>query len=131
MADENASSGMTNPLAGQSGDTLVTWGALLVLASWVIFEVIVEEYFLGTAVVAVALLIAVVPMIDADAITGVAPTGAFLKLAGYLLVALGVVEVVADLRTNIFDDGAASIIGALVAWVGYVVAYMGARAIKN
>lgn len=131
MADEDTGSSSSNPLAGQSGDTLVTWGALLVLASWVIFEVIAEEYFLATSTVAVALVVAVLPRIDAAAITGVAPTGAFLKLAGYTLVALGIAELVYNIRINIFDQGASAIIGALVAYAGFILAFMGARAIKE
>lgn len=129
MADESTST--SNPLAGQSGDTLVTWGALIVAACWVVFEVIAEDYFLGTATVAVALVIAVIPRIDASAITGVAPMDAFLKLAGYTLVALGLVELVSDLRNNIFDAGGGTVFGALVAYAGFVIAFMGARSIKS
>jgi hypothetical protein len=131
MAEDTGSSAGNNPLADQSGDTLVTWGALVVLASWIIFEVIAEEYFIATATVAVALLIAVVPRIDTKVVTALGSAAGFMVVFGYLLVASGVVEFVADMRNNIFDAGGATIFGALVTYVGYVLAFLGARKIET
>ncbi|MDJ0925745.1 MAG: hypothetical protein QNJ77_14410 [Acidimicrobiia bacterium] len=128
MAEETESgAGSSNPLAEQSGETLVMWGALIVLAAWIIFEVIAEEYFIATSTVAVALLIVVLPRIDVAAITNLTSATAFMKLAGYLLVALGLTELVSDIRNNIFDAGGATIFGAIVAYVGYVITFLGAR----
>lgn len=130
MSEETGSAANNNPLADQSGDTLVMWGALAVVAAWVIFEVISEEYFLTTATVALALVIAVIPRIDEKAISGLASPAAFMKLAGYGLVALGVVELVSDLRNNLFDAGGGTIIGALVAYAAYALVFVGARKIE-
>jgi hypothetical protein len=102
-----------------------------VLASWIIFEVIAEEYFIATATVAVALLIAVVPRIDTKVVTALGSAAGFMVVFGYLLVASGVVEFVADMRNNIFDAGGATIFGALVTYVGYVLAFLGARKIET
>lgn len=129
MAEDAGATPNSNPLADQSGDTLVMWGALGVIAAWVVFEVIVEEYFIGTATVAVALVIAVLPRIDAKALTALASPAGFMKLAGYSLAALGAVELVSDLRNNIFDAGGSTIVGALVAYAAYAVTYMGAHKI--
>ena len=130
MSEDTGSSASSNPLAEQSGDTLVMWGALAVLASWVIFEVIVEEYFVSTLSTALAIFLVVVPRIDADAIRNLARPASIAKLFGYLLVAAGVVELVDDLRGNIFDAGGAAIFGALVAYAGYVLTFLGARKIE-
>ena len=130
MSEDTGSSASTNPLAEQSGDTLVMWGALAVLASWVIFEVIAEEYFVSTLSTALAIFLVVIPRIDGDAIKRLAHPASIAKFFGYLLVAAGIVELVADIRNNIFDAGAATIIGALVAYAGYALTFLGARKIE-
>lgn len=130
MSEETGPTTNNNPLADQSGDTLVMWGALAVLAVWVIFEVIAEDYFLGTATVALAIVIALVPRIDAKAISALTSPAAFMKLAGYGLVALGVVELVSDLRNNLFDAGGGTIIGALVGYAAFALTFFGARKIE-
>lgn len=126
-SEESASSAGSNPLAEQSGETLVMWGALVVLASWIIFDVITDEYGVSSLAVVLALLIVAIPRIDKDAITGVASMEAFAKAAGYGLAVAGVVELVSDMDSNIFDAGGATIFGAIVAYVGYVLAFLGAR----
>ncbi len=130
MSEDTGSNAGGNPLAAQSGDTLVMWGALLVVASWVVFETIAEEYFISTTSIAVALLLVVVPRIDSAAISSLAKPAAFAKVFGYLLVAAGLSEIVGDIRNNIFDAGGSTIIGALVAYAGYALTFMGARKIE-
>ncbi len=125
MAEESSSSsGNSNPLAGQSGETLVLWGALAVLASWLIFDVITDEYGVSSLAVALALVVVVMPRIDRDAISSM---GSFIKATGYGLAIAGAVELVADIDSNIFDAGGATIIAALIAYAGYVLAFLGAQ----
>ena len=124
---ETGSSASNNPLAGQSGENLVSLGALLIVGSWLIFEVIAEDYFVTTVAVAVGLLILVLPRIDADAITAIAPLSIILKLAGYALAAIGIVEVIDEIQAGVFDGGGSTIAGALIAYAGYVLAFFGAR----
>ena len=125
--DSGSSAGNSNPLADASGEKLISLAALLVAGSWFAFEVIAKEYFVTTAAVAVALLILVLPRLDAEALSAVASTDSLVKLAAYALAALGAVEIVDDLRFGVLDDGAATVIGALVAYAGYVLAFLGAR----
>ncbi len=129
MSEDSGSSGVSNPLEEQSGETLVLWSAYALLAIWVIFEVIMEEYGLSTLTIALALLIAVVPRIDASVVETVSGSLAFSKLLGYLIVGAGVSEVIGDLRSSIFDRGADTFIPALIAWVAFFVAFWGARKI--
>ncbi len=124
MADEQTG---TSGGMNFGGLDLVTIGALVVLASWVIFDLITDDYLVGTVAVALALIIAVLPRLDSGAITAFAPVPAFLKLAGYSLALIGAVEILTDLESSFFDWGGASIFGALVAWAGYVIAFVGAR----
>ena len=127
---EDTGSSASNPLAEQSGDTLVMWGALAVLATWIIFEVIAEEYFVSTLSTALAIFLVVLPRLDADAIKNLAKPASIAKLFGYLLAFAGVVELVGDIRNNIFDRGAATVIAALIAYAGYALCFLGARKIE-
>jgi hypothetical protein len=127
MSEESGSNASNNPLAGQSGENLVSLGALLVIGSWLIFEVIAEDYFVTTVAVGLGLLILILPRFDIDAITDIAPVPAFLKLAGYALALIGVVEIIDEIQGGILDAGGSAILGALIAYAGYVLAFLGAR----
>ncbi len=130
MSEDTGSNAGGNPLAEQSGDTLVMWGAMAILAIWVIFEVITEDYFVATSTVAIALFVAVVPRIDAAVTKGLASAAAFAKLGGYALVASGVTELVGDLRNELFDRDGITIVAALLAYAAYALTFMGARKIE-
>ena len=123
MSDEHAEATGTGTT---SAENLITLGALLVLASWIIFEVIAEDYFVTTVAVVLAGAIVVLPRFDVAAITAVAPVSAFLTAGAYALALTGVVELVGDIQFEVFD-GASSTIGALVAYAGYGLAFVGAR----
>jgi hypothetical protein len=124
---------MTEEQGGASGSPnvagldFVTLGALVVLASWVIFDVITDDYIVATVAAALAAAIVLLPRIDVAAVTSIAPVSAFLKLAGYTLAVVGLVELINDIESNLFDAGGATIFGAIVAYVGYVLAFVGAR----
>ena len=128
--DTGSNAGGGNPLAEQSGDTLVMWGALAVLAIWVIFEVITEDYFVATSTVAIALLVAVVPRVDASVTKALGGPAGFAKLGGFFLVASGVTELVGDLRNELFDRDGITIVAALLAYAAYALTFMGARKIE-
>ncbi len=130
MSEDTGSNAGGNPLSEQSGDTLVMWGALAVLAVWVVFEVITEDYFVATTTVAIALLVAVVPRIDGSITKVFSNPAAFAKLGGYFLVAAGVTELVSDLRNELFDRDGITIVAALIAYVAYAITFMGARKIE-
>lgn len=119
--------GSTSGSPNVAGLDFVTLGALVVLASWIIFDVITDDYLVATVASALAAAIVLLPRVDAGAITSIAPLSAFLKLAGYTLAVVGLVELVNDIESNLFDAGGATIFGALVAYVGYVLAFVGAR----
>ena len=127
MSEESPTSASSNPLANAAGENLISLGALLVAGSWLAFEVIAEEYYVTTVAVALALLVLVLPRIDVGAITDIASIPVFLTAAGYGLAAIGVVEVIDEVQSGVFDAGGATIFGAIVAYAGYVLAFLGAR----
>ncbi len=127
MSEESPTSANSNPLTNASSENLISLGALLVAGSWLAFEVIAEEYFVTTVAVALALLVLVLPRIDVGAITDIASIPVFLKAAGYALAAIGVVEIIDEVQGGVFDAGGATVFGALIAYAGYVLAFLGAR----
>ena len=113
-----------------SGVALVWMGAGLVLASWVFFEIIVGEYFVSTLGTVLAASLILLPRLAPKAIGKVAPLSALTKLGGYALAFTGVVELLDDLRFDGLEDFA-SVVGGLIAYAGYVLAFLGARNIKD
>ncbi|MFW2380677.1 MAG: hypothetical protein ACN4GZ_02880 [Acidimicrobiales bacterium] len=125
--DSGPSAVNSNPLADASGEGLISIGAMLVLGSWFVFEIITEDHFVTGIAVALAILILVLPRLDPDSLSAVAPSDSLIKLAAYGLAAVGGVEIIEEIRSGVLDNGAATVIGALIAYAGYVLAFLGAR----
>ncbi len=52
-----------------------------------------------------------------------------MKVLGYALVAFGIVEVILDVRFGALDEFSA-VLGALISYAGYAMAFWGARQIE-
>lgn len=122
--------GVPTEATNDAGVALVWIGAGLVLASWLIFEIIIGEYFVTNTSVVLAASLIVLPRIAPKAVRAMAPLWSFVKLLGYGLVLSGLVEFLDDIRFEGLEDFV-SILGALVAYAGYVVVFFGARAIND
>jgi len=113
-----------------SGQSLVMFGGILTLASFLIFDVLTDDYALGTSTVAVALLAFMIARKDAGADTSLANVAILSKVLGYALAATGVVEILSDIESSMYDSFL-TVIGALVAYAGFVLAFLGARSIET
>lgn len=120
----------TGSTAGSSGVAMVSLGAALVVGAWLLFELIATEYFVTTVAVVIAALIIGLPRLAPGALAEIAPPPVFARVGGYALAIVGVVELLEDLRFDNFD-GFISVVGGLVAYAGYVLAFVGARAIRS
>ena len=129
MANEQPDAGASES-GNDSGVALVWMGAGLVLASWVIFEIIVGEYFVSNVGLVLAASLVILPRLAPKALGRIAPLSALTKLGGYALAFSGVVELLDDLRFDGLEDFA-SVVGGLIAYAGYVLAFLGARNIKD
>ena len=107
-----------------SGEGMVALAGLLLLANFLIFELIMAEYFISYALLLLAVAAAVLPRIRREAVESFHPLGQIMKVIGYAILILGVFEILDDIR---FDDCSASVItiGALVAYAAYAVAFLG------
>lgn len=121
----------TNDNTGQgsaTGVSMVQLASYIVWAVFLIFEVITEEYFVGSVGLVIAAGIIGLPRLAPGAVEAIAPVTSFVKVSGYLLAFTGVIELLVDIRAEVYD-GFAAILGAVLAYVAYVLAFMGARSI--
>jgi hypothetical protein len=125
MAPQTAGSAM----GSMSGETMVMAGAALVLASYVIFSLILRDYGQSAMTVTAAIFVIILFQVKPAWVTAIAPIPVLLKTLGYTIATVGVLEFLGDVRSEILDN-ASTIIGAIVAYVGYVLAFLGARSIK-
>ncbi len=124
----------TETMAGggdfSSGEGLVAFAGIVLLANYVIFEVIFGEYFISYVLLLLAVAAALLPRLRRESVEAVLPLGTLMKVIGYGITILGVFEIVDDVRFDGYDDFG-SIIAALAAYAGYAMAFLGARSIKN
>lgn len=112
-----------------SGEGLVAFAGIVLLAVWVIFDLILDTYGMNDLVPVVATVALILPRLDQANVEKVRPLPILMKVTGWALVFLGVVELLLDVRIGFYGH-IGGIIGALVAYAGFVMAFIGARQIK-
>ncbi len=130
-ASEQTTGTTTGPGMG-SPTGMVALGSVVLIGTWALFGVILNDYWVGW----LALLLAVSSLLLMRAggtfVEKLAPAPVLIKVIGYLLAIIGVFALIEDLR---FADGTLNefpdVIGALAAYAGYVLAFLGARSIKT
>lgn len=113
-----------------SGEGLVAFAGMVLLAVWLIFDIIVAEYSMDNLVPVLAAVAIVLPRLDRATVERVLPLPLLMKLTGWAIVLIGIVEVIIDVRFNAYQ-GFASVIGAIAAYAGYAMAFVGARQIST
>lgn len=115
-----------------TGEGMVALGGMIVLAVWLIFEVITDDYSVSYLSIFLAAIAVLLPRLNRDQVEAFHPLSSLMKVVGYGLALVGAAEIVSDIETGLFTDGSGlTIVAALAAYVGYVVAFMGARSTKT
>lgn len=114
-----------------SSEGLVAFGGGLVIASYVIFYLILADYSIGWTALLFAVFAVLLPRAGRGFTESIAPLPTLMKAVGYILGIIGVFAVVSDVRfassaLNSFGE----VLGALVAYAGCAVAFLGANSIK-
>jgi len=106
---------------------LLRIGAVIIVADWLLFAIILDEYFFfwGTLLVAAYALFATWVRSNRPGASWPIPFGWTMKLLGYSAGFLGVLDLLDDL------NGAATIIGALIFYVGAFLMFWGARQVDE
>ncbi len=113
-----------------SGEGLVAFAGIVILAVWIIFEVIAKDYSVTTLAIVLALLAAILPRMKREDVEKIQRLPILMKVVGYGLAVVGVVEIIDDISYGVYDS-VFGVIGALIAYAGYAMAFMGARSIKT
>jgi hypothetical protein len=113
-----------------SGEGMVALAGLIIIGVWLIFEVLTRQYSLTTFAIVLGAGAALIPRMSPEAVAKIMPVPAVMKVLGYTLVLVGVIEVVTDIRIGIYDSPMA-VLGALIAYGAYGLAFMGARQIET
>lgn len=116
-------------LGNISGETLVMIGAALVLVSYVIFQLITADLFQYITTLVAATFAVLIPLVAKDRTGGIAPVLVLMKALGYIIAVSGLFEILYAVRFDVMDD-AMAVIASLVAYAGYVLAFLGARSIE-
>ena len=119
-----------SPLSTMTGETFVTIGAALVLGSYLVFGLIANEFHQYTMQLVAGAFALIVPFMSREAVEKVASYPVVMKVLGYIIAVSGVFEILFDVRFGYLDEFMA-LLGALIAYAGYVLAFIGARTIKT
>jgi hypothetical protein len=112
-----------------SGEGLVAFAGMVILAVWLIFDVFLDDYGVATLTLLLATLVVFTPRMDPAHVAKVLPVAVIMKTVGYTFALIGVFEVIEAVEEGFFE-GAATIIAALVEYAAFVMAFIGARQIK-
>jgi hypothetical protein len=110
-----------------SSDTgLLMIGAAIVLGAWLVFDVIMGEF----GYVAVYYAVAALVLLSILGVGGLKLSNRTLKLLGYFMGPVGLFLLVDDLRYG-FPDGVADNIANIIFYVGFLLMFVGARALSD
>ena len=112
-----------------SGEGLVAFAGMIILALWLIFDVILDEYGQGFVTLLLASIVVIVPRLSPETVAKFHPVDMIMKVAGYGFGLFLLFEVFFILDSG-FPDGVGSTIGALLTFAAFAMAFMGARQIK-
>lgn len=124
-----ASSGSASTFGTPTG--MVELGGIILIVTYIIFGLVLNDYWVGWIAVLLAVSAVFLNRMDSSFMEKIAPVPVLLKVIGYLLVVIGVLVLIEDLR---FASGSLNepveVIGALASYAGYAIAFLGARSIK-
>lgn len=112
-----------------SGEGLVAFAGMVVIAVWVIFSILVTEYFVSFVGLMLAVVAVVAPRLDRASVERVHPLHVIMKTVGYGMAILGLIALVENIRFEHLDEVWA-VIGGLIYYAAAVMGFVGARQIE-
>lgn len=114
-----------------SGQGLVTIGGWLLIATWLFFGVILNEYWISWLPLLLGILAVLIPR-SSSLVAEFASPAAAMKAVGLMIGILGAVNLVEDIRFASSQlDSFIEVLGALIGYAGFAAAFLGARSIKT
>lgn len=115
------------------GEKMAVLGAAGVLAVWLVFDLLMTEYSIGHLPFALAALVVFFAyrFHMQHATHWPVDYGTLVVVLAGLIGLLGLLELVTDLRYEIFDTDGSTIVGAIAYWAAAIVAGVGAFRMSN
>ena len=115
-----------------TGEGMVALAGILLVGVWLIFEIFIGRYGITTVAVLLGAMAALVPRLDPESVAKIMPMSTIMKILGYSIALIGVIEIIDDISiaTSLYDNFL-SIVGALIAYAAYALAWVGARQIET
>jgi hypothetical protein len=114
-----------------SGEGLVAFAGMVLILHWLIFGLVATDYWVSWLILIPAIGAALLPRVDRAKVERFHPLPLVMKGLGYFIALVGLLTIIEDLRFAGSDlDEAFEVIGALVAYAAFVMAFIGARQIK-
>jgi hypothetical protein len=113
-----------------SGEGLVAFAGIVVIAAWIIFLVILDEYGIAWVLLLLSFAAALLPRLNREQVEKVLPLPTLMKVIGYAIALLAAFNLVEDLRFGILDN-VADILAGLMTYAAGAMAFLGARQIQT
>lgn len=114
-----------------SGEGLVAFAGMVLAADYLLFGLLANDYWVTWLALVPAIGAALLPRLNRASVESFHPLPNLMKVLGYVVAIVGVLTIIEDIRFSggVFDEFL-GVIGALVAYAGFVMAFLGARQIK-
>lgn len=109
------------------GERMVLAGAAGVVALWLVFDLVLQEYFISQLpIVLAAFALLVAFRVRVQSTRPVLSYDVVLLVCAVSLGIIGVLSVVENIRSEVFEAGGATVVGAILFWIATLVAGAGA-----
>ncbi len=114
------------------GERLAFFGALAIVADYVVFELILEEYYVGSVLLLAASLVVASVWLKANRpdTEWALPYAWLVRVLAMVTAYLGLLELFDDIRFDLLDNST-EVLAGIVIYVGAGLAFMGARQMKS
>ena len=112
-----------------SGEGLVAFAGMIILAVWFIFDFLIDNYPMDNTIAVIAALAIILPRLDRAKVERFHALPVLMKIIGWALAIFGLIEFIVEVRFGQLDEFGI-VVAALIAYAGYVMAFIGARQIE-
>ncbi len=125
-----ASGAMQNMFS--TGEGMVAFAGMILVVDYLIFGLILNDYWVGWIAVILSVIAIAAPRLDRSFVEKVASLPVIMKVTGYLIAVVGVLQLIEDVRfaSSQLDDFT-EIIGGLALYGASAIAFLGARQIDT
>jgi hypothetical protein len=111
------------------GGALVTMAGIALIAIYLLFDLILDDYGIGLVTLMLAVVAVIVPRLKNETTEKLTRASVILKVVGYGFGVILVVDIL-GMIDNGFPSGAMTVIGALLSLAAMAVGLFGARQIE-